>query len=134
MDHQISLFDMVLRKEFGNTAAACKALSGVPVKLFALQSGRAAQISCATVSKAGAASETEVAWNMHNYYLPCEQGTGLFVIHTAGIADSFKDFAYPYPFHTNGEVLATFGDSFSRWLYAWDCQSLLPVLTASGSN
>lgn len=78
---------MVLRKESGNTAAAFGVLYGMAVNLFALQNGHAAQVGTATVSEAGATSETEAVRIMHNHDLLRQQGKDLFVIRTVVTTD-----------------------------------------------
>lgn len=70
MANKTSLFEILLCQEFGHTAGACGALSDVPVKPFALHNGQAVQAGTATVSEAGAASQSESVQRMHNNYLP----------------------------------------------------------------
>lgn len=120
MTHQTLFFEIVLRKKFGSAAAAREVLLGMALKLFALHNGRAVQVDTATVSEADATSKTEVVSSMHNHDLPCDQGTGLVVIHTMFIADSIKDITYPYVFHQNEEVQTFFGDMISNRFYVWD--------------
>lgn len=56
------------------------------------------QVGSATLSEAGLTSKKDAVRRMHNHKLPCKQGKDLVVIHSVDIADSMKDFAYPYTF------------------------------------
>lgn len=131
MSNQTSLFEVGLGKEIGITAASNGALSGVPVNLFSLHNGHAAQIGTAAVSEAGATVETEVLNSMHNHDLSFEQSVKCIVIRTSDTADSVKDLTYHCTFPTNDEAPA---DLFSSKLHAWDTQFMLPLPTASGSS
>lgn len=86
----------------------------------------------AGASAAGATSETAAVRTLHNHYLPQAYSTDLVVVPTVVIFDSVKDLAYPYTFHTNEEVPATLGDTFSSRNFDWKSRALLPFQQAGG--
>lgn len=125
---------MVLGKTFGNSVTVREILSGVPLKLLALQNGHAHQMGTATGSETGVPSKMEVVRTLPNHDIPREQGTELVVVRTVVIADSVKNLAYPYTFHTNDEVSTALGDMFASGLYAWNFRVSSPLSTSLGSR
>lgn len=87
MANQTSLLQMVLNKEFDNTATASGVLPGVPVKLLAMHIWHAAQAGTAPESEAGATFGTGAVKRIHNQGLPRKRGADHIVIRTVVIAD-----------------------------------------------
>lgn len=73
-------FEMVYREAFGNTGTDYEILPDFPVTMLVFHNVHVPQVGTATVSEAGATSETEAVRGPHNQDLPPQQGTDLILL------------------------------------------------------
>lgn len=85
MLNKTSLFRMVLLQEFDNTTRASVLLPGLPVKLYALHNGNAAQVSTLVVSQHGSTFKTEAFRSTRNHDLPCDPRMDRVFIRAGGL-------------------------------------------------
>lgn len=81
---------MLLCKTFGSTTVARRVQLGVPMKLFALHDRLDVRAGTATVSEAGATSDTEAVRSVQNQDLPHKKVLYLVLICNVATADSAK--------------------------------------------